>query len=278
MIFLTKNNPGQLGNRLFLYNLLCQLAKKSGSKYYHPDMRDRNLFFNMEKVGKKPGFFSRKMVITSGQICDLGPSKLIELIKTSEGKKIHIKLVPPILGDTFFDYCFFDPNDFLKIKNEYHTDNLIIGEDVVNIALHFRGTDFFGWDINAVLKSDYYIKALEFCLQNYKDRKIYLHIFTDDLEFATYVDTMKFIDGLSVTGVIKGDLSKPAVYDLYKMSQCDVLISTPSTFSIWGGILGKRKKIIHCQSWLDYIVARRDKFWVQLVSGGNEYYNLWKTF
>jgi len=61
--------------------------------------------------------------------------------------------------------------------------------------------------------------------------------------------------------------------DFLDMANSDVLISSPSTFSIWAGILGKRKKVIHSKTWVDYRAKENDIFWINLQKGGNEYYS-----
>ena len=74
------------------------------------------------------------------------------------------------------------------------------------------------------------------------------------------------------------DKEKPKKYieDFTTMSQCDIIISSPSTYCISAGFIGKEKKIIHSKEWLDYRVEEDDKFWVDLYNGGNEDYKLWK--
>jgi hypothetical protein len=278
MIFINKENPGRLGNRLFAYNFLRQLAQQTGLTYYHPDLKDQKYFEEMNKTSSAPKILNKKFKLTPALIASQAPSDLLKLIADLDAQNKNIKLLPPILGDTFFDYCFTNPNNFIKIKSIYSQSNIPQGKEVLNIGLHFRGGDFFSWDLQAVLKSDYYIEALKFCLATYPTQKIYLHIFTDDEEFEAYIKTREFIETLPVAGIIPGNYWAEPIYDLYQMSQCDILISSPSTFSIWGGILGQPKKIIHSQNWLDYITAKNDKFWCQLLAGGNEYYNLWKTF
>ena len=66
------------------------------------------------------------------------------------------------------------------------------------------------------------------------------------------------------------------IEDFTTMSQCDIIISSPSTYCISAGFIGKEKKIIHSKEWLDYRVEEDDKFWVDLYNGGNEDYKLWK--
>ena len=40
--------------------------------------------------------------------------------------------------------------------------------------------------------------------------------------------------------------------------------------------LEKEKKIIHCKKITEYFIGNKDKFWVILNNGGNNYYKLWK--
>ena len=60
------------------------------------------------------------------------------------------------------------------------------------------------------------------------------------------------------------------------MSECDYIISSPSTFCICAGFMGKHKKIIHSENWVKDRVNKVDKFWYDLYNGGNEDYSLYK--
>ena len=66
------------------------------------------------------------------------------------------------------------------------------------------------------------------------------------------------------------------INDFSTMTESDYLISSPSTFAISAGFIGKKKKIIHSQEWVEYRVEAADKFWCDLYTGGNEDYKLWK--
>ena len=62
----------------------------------------------------------------------------------------------------------------------------------------------------------------------------------------------------------ENDLTIHFMYDFSEISQCNILISSPSTFSIMAGIFGKIKKIYHCKEWVDYRIEEKDKFWIDL--------------
>ena len=278
MIFISRDNPGRLGNRLFLYHFLRQLAQAGGSDYSQPRLENAKYFSDMEAWGQRPHFWTKRLRLDPRLISGQAPAELLKTVKAAIASGRPVEIKPPVLGESFFAYCFADPNDFVKIKAEHQDLKLPAGDDVINIGLHFRGGDFAAWDTQAILPADYYISALQSCLTESASRKIYLHIFTDDEKLESYIKTKEFIGGLSVADVSYGDRQGEPIRDLYRMSQCDILISSPSTFAIWGGILGRRKRIIHSRVWLDYAIAKSDRFWQELAAGGNEYYKLWKTF
>ena len=56
------------------------------------------------------------------------------------------------------------------------------------------------------------------------------------------------------------------------MTDCDVLISSPSTFAICAGFIGKTKDIIHSQKWVDSRVAVDDQFWVDIKNNSSKFY------
>jgi len=60
------------------------------------------------------------------------------------------------------------------------------------------------------------------------------------------------------------------------MTECDYIISSPSTFCISAGFVGKNKKIIHSKDWIEKRVSVNDKFWTDLKSGGNDDYSTWR--
>jgi len=54
-----------------------------------------------------------------------------------------------------------------------------------------------------------------------------------------------------------------------------VLISTPSTFAILAGVLGKKKLIIHEKQWIEYAQNVNDLFWIKLTQHNNMFYSVW---
>lgn len=102
-------------------------------------------------------------------------------------------------------------------------------------------------------------------------------LFTDDKTYTAYLDTISYLKSSRISFYL-GETDNLPIYDFYQISQSDVLISSPSTFAILAGCIGKPKKIIHDKNWLESAVNRNDTFWVKLTKTSNPSYSLWKCF
>jgi hypothetical protein len=277
MLGIKKIAKGRMGNRLFHYHFLRQISKKTGIEYFCIDFPDAKKFDGMSKTGKVNFRFNKKIRLTSKDILSYQPDDFIEFVKSEDIKGRDIILDPPMLGEVFFDYLFFDPNEFIGIKKEHQKGFEFDVREKKIIALHFRGTDFEAWNKNASLKFDYYKKSIDYCLEYFKNEKIVFVLFTDDLNFQPYTNTVDYLKSKNLEYHL-GDPKGSPIHDFYQMTQSDVLVSSPSTFAIFAGILGKKKKIIHAQSWMDYAIDNNDTFWSRLSETNNPYYKLWKAF
>lgn len=171
------------------------------------------------------------------------------------------------LGDRFFGYSELSTRDIFKLKNKS-----FVGDD--RCAIHFRGTDFHKWNPESILDSEYYInsiKEIEKDVENF-------YIFTDDQNLKSFQNAIKYLQNKKVNHIFGENTSDRNKYiqDFAIMSECDYIISSPSTFCISAGFIGKNKKIIHSKKWIDSRINKEDKFWVDLNNGGNFNYSLWK--
>ena len=176
--------------------------------------------------------------------------------------------LPFCLGELFFRNRKIPTRDIFKLKSKPEIEG-------TSVAIHFRGTDFFSWNPDAVLDADYYLNALEEVdADNY-------YLFTDDNTLPAYHKVLSTLEGKSVwTGTATahrpGSLRNNYIQDFSIMSECDYIISSPSTFCICAGFIGKHKKIIHSEKWVKDRVQKVDNFWYDLYNGGNEDYSLYK--
>lgn len=277
MVGITKIAPGRMGNHLFQYHFFHQITRKLTIEYFQPRFPETNYFENMEKKPRPWKLFRKQLRFTSREIRQYQPDEFLHLITTKTGEGYDIIFDPPLLGEVFFDYTFISPREILSIKEPYRKPLPFETKDKVVIGLHFRGTDFKAWNEHASLSFEYYQKALTYCFDQFRNRSIVCAIFTDDRQFEPFIKTIDFLKSHQVE-CHEGAPDQLPMYDFYQMSECDVLISSPSTFAIFAGCLGKDKKIIHSKDWLDYSLERNDPFWVDLQKKGSPYYQLWKAF
>ena len=275
MIGFTNKLTGRMGNRLFQYHFMRQLSKKYELETFHLNIPDNIWFESMEEKKLDWNPFRKKVKFKSNEIIALGKDSFLNKIQQAKIEKKVIVLEPPLLGDFFYDYLFFDPNECIQIKEIYKNSNLTKSDNSINIAIHFRGTDFETWNKDAILDLDYYINAIDFSIKFYKDSKLDFYLFTDDLSLDTYTKIINYLEYKNIDFYL-GDMSKEPIYDFYTMSECDVIISSPSTFSIWAGVLGKRKKIIHSDNWIKNRIDVNDRFWIDLDKSDNDIYKLWR--
>ena len=270
MIGFLELQSGRMGNRLFHYHFLRQVSDRLSLDYFHPKLQDSALFLEM---GAKRRPLFRRSIAKSIDANDLKSLSLEEIANASKGTN-DLVLKPPILGDFFFDFLFKSPAEFVNLRGKYKTKPPIATAKSM-VALHFRGGDFREWNKRAILPIDYYIQAMESCEKDSK-KEVSFFIFTDDLQLESYLGIKKYFVQNSIS-FHEGNRTKSAAYDFHWMTQSDYLISTPSTYAIWAGCLGRSKKIIHNLSWLKYSIEKNDLFWVKLSETQNSYYRLWKA-
>jgi len=222
------------GNRVLYFNNLIQLAHKD---------------------------FSNKWKCVSWEGHQLFEGNMLGLVEDESTYTIE-----PSLGELFFDNHIISTRTIFKLKEKYNTPSN-------TVAIHFRGTDFYQWNPDAILNEKYYIDAIK-SIQNIDS----VILFTDDMNIPALVEVKGFLNKEEIPYSCGENTSDRSRYsnDFGRMSECDYIISSPSTFCICAGFIGKHKKIIHSKKWIDSRIKVNDKFWVDLYNGGNEDYNIWK--
>lgn len=243
---------GRFGNRILQYFNLIQLSnflnvepssiKWGGSEYFNIiDFKNSNkhkINFNI----------------------DMSDDYLLDI-----SKKYDI-VMKNIMGDLFYRFNKISTFDVFKLKF-----NSCINYNGKKVAIHFRGTDFNRWsDGNGILPIDYYINSIE--LINKLDN-VRFYLFTDDKKMNNYNKAINYLKEKKIDYLTSDNNSY--IQDFANISDCEYVISTPSTFVICASFMGKKnKKIIHSSKWLDY--SKNDIFWKKLIEGGNNDYKLWK--
>ena len=226
------------GNRLLFYNNLRQLAEKSGEVWHS--------------------------VFWDG--CDYFTGNMLSSNTVVEDKNFYI--LDPCLGEHFFDWNVVSTRSIFELKEKPKVEE-------GSVAIHFRGTDFFSWNFDAVLDKNYYMDAIDAI----EDAKTY-YLFTDDTTLPAYNSVLSRLDENESNNIIVGENTPNRnnyIKDFSVMSECEYIISSPSTYCICAGFIGKIKKIIHSEKWLDNRRKVNDKFWVGLYNGGNDDYKIWRA-
>ena len=167
------------------------------------------------------------------------------------------------LGEKFYAYDGLPTRDVFKLK-----EKPVVSESIC--AIHFRGTDFHQWDKNAILGYEYYYNSI----QEVKDSVDTFVLFTDDPNLSSLIAIKEYFSNENIN-FSEGN-GYNYITDFSIMSECDYIISSPSTFCICAGFIGRQKQIIHSKDWVEYRVSKDDRFWVDLNNGGNEDYKLWR--
>ena len=263
-----QNLSGQLGNRLLRLNNGLQLSKKNK--------------LNLKLMGSDD---ITKDILKNFNI-DKGSYK-------DNGKIMKIKN----LGEKFYDWDYYDPRELIKIRENKREK---FNNNKINIGIHIRyppkgrGERFPVVRDEKILE-EYYINSIKFCVKEYKNPNFIIfgpvsknqfrkERDNDQLtafitKFKFYTKMIKYLENNNISfdfSITIKNNKEHYMRDFLQLCECDVLISSYSTFSICAGFLGKNKKIIHSKQIIEHYKNKKDKFWVDLYNGGNQYYKLWK--
>lgn len=184
---------------------------------------------------------------------------------------------PPAEGFEVFDFClgdkFFEESGISTREVFNLKEKPIISDNVC--AIHFRGTDFKDWNPKSILKSKYYCDSIDIVKNDVSS----FVLFTDDPGLESYKIVKDYLGKNNLDFFIGKNTGNRLNYahDFSIMTECSHIISSPSTFCISAGFIGKYKKIIHSKDWVTYRVSENDKFWCDLrAAGGNKDYEIWR--
>ena len=180
-----------------------------------------------------------------------------------------------VLGSEFFADSGISTREVFQLKEKPKLPENICG-------IHIRGGDYVshynrvGDDEYFLPPVDYYINSVDFTkseVENYV-------LFTDDIPWVNekYSKLLKYFKQNDIKLMTGQNSPDRGLYanDFMLMSECDYLISAPSTYSVCAGFVGKNKKVIHSRRFMEWKNKEGDKFWADLYAGGNEDYKLWR--
>ena len=208
-----------------------------------------------------------------------------------------------LLHNVFFKITRKDPREYLELKDNFKPK---LSPDFIHIGIHIRGGDIRGSDGNngrEIHPTSYYINAIQEIENDKKlsNNKIY-YVCTDDKTFETYIELVKYLITNNIPSKLGPNTFKNQnlqhanhnyIYDFALLTECDIIISSSSTFALTAAFIGKKnKKIIFYKKWLERNIKHEkwgnytkdypkeywysyDNFWIDISNGGNDYLNIW---
>jgi len=280
---------GRFGNRILQYNSLMQLSRQFSIDAYCSEWEGHQWFEDIVKP----------------QCSDIRPCYNITWKEVLSGEYLrrlenneHCVIGEYVMHNFFYDITKLSPKIFLKLKKEYLP---VFPSDSKNIGIHIRGDDIRGADGNncrEVHSFQYYRDAIDLIAS--KEKIDSVHLCTDDTDFDLFVNVESYAcEVFGRHNVHRGkstlNRSLPHIFDFGTLSECDYLVASSSTYAVTAGFIGKRKKIIHSEDWINkntpgqgYVAwgkytsdypaqywTQYDKFWQRVREFNSEHYEPW---
>jgi hypothetical protein len=276
MIIIDNLHGGRFGNKILHYNNLAQIAKELNIPHYIPRHNDYNIFNNIDKlsmINNNINFMQLtkmipKYIIDKNHLINDKENYLKEL-KTILSKGYILKL-EPCLGELFFTFENSTREIFNNVK--YLNPEYSKFYQFNYASIHFRGTDFHSWNPESILNTEYYMNSIE----ELKGKVEGFSIHTDDESLDSFNEVKKYLVDNQLYFNFEQLSDDMFAQDFSAMLHSKYIISSPSTFAICAGIMGKEKEIIHSKKWVESRVAKNDGFWLGVSNGGNYNYKIFK--
>lgn len=237
-------NWGRLGNQMFQYAMLYNVAKKNNYELWYPH-----------------DYYENGIMLTecfSGVVKnDKGPDTLGPVYKET-GWEYNPDVFEQPDGTEFFGY-FQNPMYFAGVEDDirkqfsFHPEILKHGDDLLTklpkdktiVSLHIRRTDYL--HLNALytfLDMGYYGA----CLDKHDPATTLVLVFTDDPNWCIY--NLKLNHKFVVVDTRDRGSIGPYI-ELYMMTKCDVNIMANSSFSWWGSWLNDDSEVYAPKKWFN---------------------------
>lgn len=263
MISTERRLIGQLGNQLFQVNLVMQIAKTLNIPYKYYSTNIDTLLGRVNEANKnfmKTHCAKNRFVISNDMMREIDIDDIHELIMKFSEKGALIVIKSGLLGEVLHKFLNHNPRELL-------TNDLVQAYDFMgsanSVAMHFRGRDFENWNAKAIMPPEYYFNALDLITSEFGVLNPNLHLFTDDVNHPIFQQIAANFKKVSI-------YSGPNLFsDFWALSKFKYLISSPSTFSFWAGVLTRNKSIIFQEEWVNNQINEGSIFWNDIKCNRN---------
>lgn len=252
---------GGFGNRVISYLSIRHIAHAVNAGYFFVDPLDRQLITGIHRPSRTLSKIAQRKAFATTDIRESDFLAEVEDV-VSHGHSAVLK--GQILGEVLVRFAITDSRDLTQIRVRQcsiHQKNL--GSRKL-ITAHFRAGDFREWEPAAILPAPYYLSALD-SLGSLSADDWRVRICVDDSSHPALETVQQHLRARGLLLEVP-DCSRPFECDLAAMSHSDYLISSPSTFALVAGLLGK-SRIIHSAEWVDNRVSRGEEFWRRVGEG-----------
>ena len=254
MIGFRSRPTGRFGNHLYQYYFLNKIAIQLDSETFHTKFLGNELFegFGPKWINYAESILRPAHIIDYQNYAEMSWNDFLNAAAEIQKNSRAIILPTGRLDWFFYENQPEDASEIIKFRKKANDKKNM---NQKTIAIHFRGGDFVSLRPDMVLPQKYYQEAIEYLKEDGILEYSKIVLYTDDPYHPTVNNLLAQYD---IT------LNKDEKYiDAFKeMIESDVLISSNSTFSYWGGVLGRKKKVIHSKDWINKEINRGDKFWV----------------
>lgn len=252
---------GGFGNRVLSYLSIRHLGSRVDAPYFFADPQDRHLIAGINRPHRLLTKISPQTVFRASDTQrDTFVDEVIDLV--SHGRSVVFK--GPLLGETLVGFVKKNSRDLTQLTAQQCTRHRKSLGSRKLITAHLRAGDFRQWEPAAVLPLSYYTSALD-ALGPLATDEWRVRICVDD-------ESHPALEGLREDVRARGllldlmECDRPFDCDLASMSQSEYLISSPSTFALVAGMLGK-PRVIHSAQWVENRVSRGENFWRHIGGG-----------
>ena len=242
MIRIDEITRGRFGNRVLQYNSLCQLSNMLCVDASCVNWEGHDVFCDLFT------YKSEQMPVEQLgwlDLCDLDEKNLSSRIENT-----HLSLDYYALHNCFFQLTHVAPNKFLKIRKDRKIN---LDSSFIHVGIHIRGGDVLDADGGREIHDyRYYIDSINFVDSTINEKKVY-HVCSDDTTFETFNKVVEFLKLKGHTYFLGPAVGNQAnhIKDFLTLCECDILISSSSTYCIAAAIVDKKKKVIHSKAWMD---------------------------
>lgn len=260
---------GGLGNRLFQWNLLAQLAFEHSAKVVtlpHPDFRFLNprLFLRVPSLTEMKAIRSAMVLPRDAFLPAVYPATR-DLFRDSwlrfGDKPVAFRIQPGVLGEAFSTVTRVSPRRILMggdIDVAHPSSRPGVNTQTFRLAIHARGRDFHQWDRSAIMGTKYFSESIRIVSSGLSSSPR-IELYTDDPS----LESVKYLRDHYDVHMVRG---LTAMSTLRRMARSDALIASPSTFSVWGALLGNQSTVVYPRDWVRHRASRGDEFWAAITN------------